>query len=87
MLTIRFKLGFTLYIQYNDFKEYSYHIQFTQKPNDFIRFDNYDDRWDIISKHHHLHPRGKTKAVKSPMIGKPEKDIPILIDVINKLLE
>jgi len=87
MLIIHFKMGFTLYIQYNDFNEYSYHIQFTQKPNDFIRYDNYDDRWNVKTKPHHLHQRWKKEAITSPMQGKPEMDIPILIKIIKDILE
>lgn len=58
-LTIRFKIGLTVYIQFNDFNEYSYHIQFTQKTNDFLRYDNYDDHWDVPSKPHHFHQEEK----------------------------
>ncbi|MFW9924830.1 MAG: DUF6516 family protein, partial [Candidatus Thorarchaeota archaeon] len=74
------------YIQFNDFNEYSYHIQFTQKTNDFLRDDNYDDHWDVPSKPHHFHPRGEKVAGKSPMLGIPEKDIPHLIEIIKKFL-
>jgi len=87
MLTIHFKRGFILFIQYNDFNEYSYQIHFSQKPNDFIRFDNYDDRWNVKTKPHHLHPRWKKDALESPMIGNPKKDIPLLIKQIKEILD
>lgn len=87
LLTIKFTKGFTVYIRYNDYGEYSYQIQFSQQPQDFIRYDNFDDRWNVSSRPHHLHPRNTIKATKSPMVGSPEKDIPFLIKAINSLLK
>lgn len=77
LLTIKFKKGFTLNIRYNDYDEYSYQVQFSQKQNDFIRYDNFDGRWDVTTKPHHFHQRLKKEVIESPMKGKPEKDIPI----------
>lgn len=86
ILTIKFRKGFILYIRYNDFDEYSYQILFSQKKFDRIRFDNYDDKWNVSSKPHHFHPRNKQTALESRMIGKPGKDIPVLIQILKKLL-
>ena len=86
ILTIKFRKGFILYIRYNDFDEYSYQILFSQKKFDRIRYDNYDDKWNVSSKPHHFHPRNKQTALESRMIGKPGKDIPVLIQILKKLL-
>ncbi|MCG3252860.1 MAG: hypothetical protein KAX09_03360 [Candidatus Heimdallarchaeota archaeon] len=86
ILTIKFRKGFMLYIRYNDFDEYSYQILFSQKKFDRIRYDNYDDKWNVSSKPHHFHPRNKQTALESRMIGKPGKDIPVLIQILKELL-
>ena len=76
--------GVICYIRYNEYGEYGYQILHSQLKNDFSRFDNFDDRWEVSTKPHHLHPRKQKEAVKSPMIGNPSKDIPILIHYIKK---
>ena len=81
-LKITFFKGSILYIRYNDYDEYSYHLNFSQEHLDRIRYDNYDDRWNVNSKPHHLHPRGKTEATESPMNGDPKHDIVILLKEI-----
>lgn len=86
ILTIKFRKGFILYIRYNDFDEYSYQILFSQKKFDRIRYDNYDDKWNVSSKPHHFHPRNKQTALESRMIGVPEKDILVLIQILKELL-
>ncbi|MGC9781229.1 MAG: hypothetical protein HZR80_18450 [Candidatus Heimdallarchaeota archaeon] len=86
ILTIKFRKGFILHIRYNDFGEYSYQILFSQKKFDRVRYDNYDDKWDVASKPDHLHPRNEQDAITSPMLGKSEKDIPLLIETIEKYL-
>ena len=86
LLTITFKKGFVLHIRYNDYYEYSYQILFSQKKNDFLRYDNFDDRWNVPSRPHHLHLPSEQEAIISPMMGKPEKDIPILIKKIKDFL-
>ncbi|MFW9988883.1 MAG: DUF6516 family protein [Candidatus Odinarchaeota archaeon] len=76
---ITFFKGLLLYIRYNDYDEYSYQLVFSQEPLDRIRYDNYDDMWKVKSRPHHVHLRGKQTAIKSPMNGDPNHDIPILI--------
>ena len=83
VLKITFFKGLVLYIRYNDYDEYSYQLIYSQKKFDRIRYDNYDDIWNVISKPHHYHPKGEKTAIESPMNGDPEYDISILI---NKFL-
>jgi len=83
-LKITFFKGSVLYIRYNDYDEYSYHLIFSQEPLDRIRYDNYDDMWKVNSRPHHFHLRGDKKAIESPMNGDPNHDIPILL---KKLIE
>lgn len=86
--TTRLKLiikgAMILYIRYNNHKQYSYVIQFSKNKYDRIRYDNFDEKWDVNSKPHHLHPRDKKNAIESPMIGDPNYDINLLIDFIKK---
>lgn len=58
-LKIIFRSGIILYIRYNDFDEYGYHLMYSSKKGDYERFDNYDKNWDIDSKPHHFHLRNK----------------------------
>ena len=74
----------TIYIQYNYYDEYSYSVFFSPDELDRIRFDNYDDRWDVKSRPHHLHLRKSKEVQDSPMIGKPEKDMQHLIKLIKE---
>jgi hypothetical protein len=78
-LKIVFFNGLILYIRYNDHYEYSYQLVYSQKPLDRIRYDNYEDMWNVISKPHHLHPKGEKIAIKSSMTGDPKYDIPTLL--------
>lgn len=78
-LKIIFFNGSLLYIRYNDHFEYSYQLVYSQKPLDRIRYDNYDNMWNVISKPHHFHPKGEEIAIESPMKGDPQHDIPILL--------
>ena len=78
-LKITFFKGTILYIRYNDYDEYSYQLIFSQEPLDRIRYDNYDDMWKVKSSPHHFHLTGEKTAIKSPMNGDPEHDIPILL--------
>ena len=78
-LKITFFKGLVLYIRYNDYEEYSYQLIFSQEPLDRIRYDNYDDLWNIKTKPHHYHPKGEKVAIKSPMTGDPKHDIPLLL--------
>ncbi len=83
-LKITFFKGLVLYIRYNDYNEYSYHLIFSQEPLDRIRYDNYDDMWNVNSKPHHFHPRGEKTAIESPMNGDPKHDISILLKELLK---
>ena len=78
VLKIVFNFEVVLYIRYND-----YSVIFTPNPDDQMRFDNYDDRWDVNSKPHHFHTRGLNSTTESPMLGEPNHDIPILLKMIQ----
>ncbi len=86
MLTIIFKMGYTLFVQYNDYNEYSYHFQLAQKSNELIRYDNFDDRWNVSTKPHHFHPGDKQTATESSMKGLPEIDMLILVQKLMTYL-
>ncbi len=83
------KLIFThnerLYIRYNDYNEYSYQYYFSSQLNDFIRFDNFDDRWPISTRPHHLHTKSKV-VIESEMSGDPNHDIPLLSKKVLQFL-
>ncbi len=83
-LKITFFNGLILYIRYNDYNEYSYQLIYSQDHLDRIRYDNFDDRWEVKSKHHHFHPKGREEAIESPMNGIPKHDIKILLKTILK---
>ena len=51
-LKILFHQGPTLYIRYNDCGEYSYQFLFSTEEAGFIRFDNFDDRWNVSTRPH-----------------------------------
>ena len=72
-----------IFIQYNDYEEYSYSIVFTSEVGDLSRFDNYDAHWEVKSKPHHYHPRFEYDPKNSPMTGNPEKDMEILCDFLR----
>lgn len=54
MLKIRFNQGSLLYIRYNEYNEYSYQFFYSQQINDYIRYDNFDDRWQVLTRPHHF---------------------------------
>lgn len=85
-MQFEFRQGFTLFIRYNDFDQYSYHIQFSKSKFNRIRYDNYDDTWDVMSRPHHFHPKNKKEALMSEMVGIPELDIPKLIEIIKQFI-
>ena len=72
-----------IFIRYNNYGEYSYSIIFSKSELDRCRYDNYDDRWDVITRPHHFHPRKKLKAILSKMTGNPDNDIPFLCKLIK----
>jgi len=82
VLKIVFQIEIYLYIRYNDYGEYSYCVIYSPNPDDQMRFDNYDDIWDLKTRPHHFHVRGMQSVVDSPMSGEPNHDIPILLKYI-----
>ena len=86
-LKITLKSGIILYVRYNEFGEFGYQVLYSTRKNDFSRFDNFDDKWEVSTKPHHLHERGNRNVVSSSMIGKPSHDIPLLIKYIMKRKE
>jgi hypothetical protein len=82
-ITVELRNGLKLYIQYNNFNQYSYSIIFSKINLDRCRFDNYDKNWKLASNPHHFHPRLIKIANFSPMNGDPNKDIPLLCDLIR----
>ncbi|MHA2362608.1 MAG: toxin-antitoxin system TumE family protein [Candidatus Hodarchaeales archaeon] len=82
-LKITFTTGSILYIRFNEFEEYGYHLLFSKKKGDFVRWDNFDDRWPVASKPHHFHKRYDAGVSKSSMIGKPSSDIPKIIKFVK----
>ncbi len=73
-----------VYIQYNNYNEYSYSIVYSQLDQDLCRFDNYDQHWDVISRPHHFHPRKIYEAQTSPMNGNPLDDMQELCKFLHK---
>ena len=84
-LKIIFQKGEQLFIRYNDYQEYSYQFVFSSQIGDFLRYDNFDDRWNVKTRPHHLHGFDKV-VVESKMNGDPHHDMPLLIKSVEKLL-
>ncbi|MBD3191039.1 MAG: hypothetical protein GF308_10365 [Candidatus Heimdallarchaeota archaeon] len=82
-LQFKLKSGITVFIRYNNYNQYSYVILFSSQALDRIRFDNFDDRWDVKSKPNHTHPRFQKEASDSPFSGIPKKDIVILCQLLK----
>ncbi len=76
-----------LNVRYNDYGEYTYSVIYSPNPDDQMRFDNYDDRWNVKTRPHHFHIRGMQSVKESPMKGEPNQDIPILIRKIIEYLK
>jgi hypothetical protein len=81
-LRIDFEQHSILYVKYNDYQEYSYQILLSHQGSKSIRYDNFDDRWDVSSRPNPVHMADKT-VVASPMNGDPVHDMPLLIKVIQ----
>jgi len=77
--------GTEIFVQYNDHEEYSYSIIFTHQELDRVRFDNFDDLWNVSSKPHHVHPRYSESGAVSVMTGDPDKDMIHLAKYIKTL--
>ena len=87
VLKATFQNEIILHIRYNDYSEYTYCVIYSPNPDDQMRFDNYDDRWDVKTRPHHFHIRGMQSVRESPMDGDPNQDIPVLIKKIIKYLK
>lgn len=72
-----------LFIQYNNHNEYAYSILFSKIELDRVRFDNYDDRWNVSTKPHHFHPRYNKVGFYSLMNGNPEHDISLFCKYVK----
>jgi len=82
-LKVLFSTGSILYIRFNEFGEYGYQLLFSKKKGDFVRWDNFEDRWPVSSRPHHFHIRYCGGVEESPMTGNPSSDIPRLIMFIQ----
>lgn len=91
LATIKITLrdGVKIFIRYNNYSEYSYSIILSSIEHDRVRFDNYDDRWNVSTHPHHFHPRYDKKGYTSSMTGIPEDDLFLLISLLRsqKLLD
>ena len=83
-IKVVFRDGTILFVRYNNHNEYSYSVMFSQLQYDRCRFDNYDDTWKVSTPPHHFHPRRNNQGFESPMRGDPERDIPLLCDLLKK---
>jgi hypothetical protein len=52
-----------------------------------MRFDNYDDIWDVKTRPNHFHVRGMQSVIESPIRGMPDLDIPTLFKHFQKKIE
>jgi hypothetical protein len=75
--------GSTIYIMYNDHSEYGYNLIFSSIKYDRVRFDNFDDTWQVSSQPHHFHPRYAKEGFTSLMTGNPEEDIALFTKLIK----
>ena len=82
-LKVVFSTGSILYLRFNEFGEYGYQLLFTKKKGDFVRWDNFDDKWPVSSRPHHYHSRFGGGVEDSSMTGNPSSDIPWLIQFIQ----
>ncbi len=82
-LRIKLKSGITVFFRYNNYGQYSYVVLFSSQKLDRIRFDNFDDRWEVTSKTNHTHPRYQEVATSSPFSGIPSNDVMILCNLLR----
>ena len=82
-ISVLMKDSTRFFVRYNDHDEYSYSVIFSSKELDRVRLDNHDDRWNVATRPHHFHPRMSLEGFSSPMIGKPDADIPLVSELIN----
>jgi len=74
--------GTSIFIQYNNYNEYSYSVIFSNLNLDRFRFDNYDFNWEVDSKPNHYYPQKEKIGKNSPMTRNPQMDMPILSEII-----
>ncbi|MHA1489932.1 MAG: hypothetical protein ACTSRI_09770 [Promethearchaeota archaeon] len=72
-----------LYVRYNDHNEYSYVIIYSKLELDRVRFDNYDDQWNVSTRPHHYHPHHSKNGFLSPMNGYHKHDIPVFCNLVK----
>lgn len=77
------KNGTTIYVQYNDYDEYAYMVQFSIAELDRCIFDNYDRTWLVDTAPNHFHPVFDEHGFSSPMTGDAEHDIPLLCESVK----
>ncbi len=82
-LRVKLNSGIAVFIRYNNYNQYSYVVLFSSQKLDRIRFDNFDDRWEVTSKPNHTHPRYQEKTIESPFKGIPSKDIRLLCNLLR----
>jgi len=75
--------GSVLYVRFNRYNQYSYNLIFSSIKYDRVRFDNFDDRWKVLTRPHHFHPRYDNLAYESLMNGDPDHDLPLFIKHLN----
>jgi hypothetical protein len=63
--------------------DYAYQIVLDQTP--IMRWDNKEHFPSISSFPHHFH-QSDYKVVASPLIGDPEHDLPLVLELLRKLL-
>jgi len=82
-IKITLRDGALLYVRYNNYNEYSYAIIYSKLELDRVRFDNYDDQWNVVTRPHHYHPRQCKNGFISPMNGNHKHDIPEFCNLIK----
>ena len=76
------KENIKIYINFNNYNEYSYAIYFSPDPMDRIIIDNYDEKWNVETSPHHLHNRFEREGKRSDFTGDPLSDIAKLIELL-----
>ena len=71
-----------IYINYNNYDQYSYVILYSPDPMDRIIIDNYDELWEVKSKPNHIHSRYEKEGKETKFTGDPTKDMALLITLI-----
>ncbi|MHA2363548.1 MAG: hypothetical protein ACXAC7_06295 [Candidatus Hodarchaeales archaeon] len=82
-IKINLSNGTIIYLRFNNYKQYTYVIQFSFRRLDRVRFDNFDDKWIVSTRPHHCHPLNRKDAIESIFTGDPEEDMPILGELVR----